>query len=70
MLSSETERLVTESKVSAGKVTNYHMELVQKQRSEMELSDKIRRLESEIQQVNQNFNVSGFILRYLIIFVT
>jgi len=28
------------------------MELVQKQRSEMELSDKIRRLESEIQQVN------------------
>lgn len=52
MLSSETERLVSESKVSAGKVTNYHMELVQKQRSEMELSDKIRRLESEIQQVN------------------
>lgn len=52
MLSSEAERLVTESKVSAGKVTNYHMELVQKQRSEMELSDKIRRLEGEIQQVN------------------
>ncbi|XP_020629880.1 centrosomal protein of 135 kDa-like isoform X2 [Orbicella faveolata] len=51
VLSSETERLVSESKVSAGKVTNYHMELVQKQRSEMELSDKIRRLESEIQQV-------------------
>ncbi|XP_020629879.1 centrosomal protein of 135 kDa-like isoform X1 [Orbicella faveolata] len=50
VLSSETERLVSESKVSAGKVTNYHMELVQKQRSEMELSDKIRRLESEIQQ--------------------
>lgn len=52
VLSSEAERLVTESKVSAGKVTNYHMELVQKQRSEMELSDKIRRLEGEIQQVN------------------
>ena len=51
MLSSETERLVSESKLSAGKVTNYHMELVQKQRSEMELSDKIRRLEGEIQQV-------------------
>lgn len=50
VLSSEAERLVTESKVSAGKVTNYHMELVQKQRSEMELSDKIRRLEGEIQQ--------------------
>jgi len=53
VLSGETERLVSESKASAGKVTNYHMELVQKQRSEMELSDKIRRLESEIQQVNQ-----------------
>ena len=55
VLSGETERLVTESKVSAGKVNNYHMELVQKQRSEMELGDKIRRLESEIQQVNQIF---------------
>lgn len=27
------------------------MELIQKERAEMELSDKIRRLESEIQQV-------------------
>ena len=44
---------MTESKVSAGKVTNYHMELVQKQRSEMELADKIRRLETELEQVHQ-----------------
>ncbi|XP_078369806.1 centrosomal protein of 135 kDa-like isoform X2 [Oculina patagonica] len=51
LLSGETERLVSETKASAGKVTNYHMELVQKQRAEMELGDKIRRLESEIQQV-------------------
>ena len=62
MLSSEAERLVTESKVSAGKVTNYHMELVQKQRSEMELSDKIRRLEGEIQQVN-NLHVEVFLAK-------
>ena len=54
MLTSETERLVSESKMSAGKVTSYHMELVQKQRSEVELSDRIRRLESEIEQVSQN----------------
>ena len=51
VLSGETERLVSESKASAGQVNNYHMELIQKERSEMELSDKIRRLESEIQQV-------------------
>lgn len=50
VLSGETERLVSESKASAGQVNNYHMELIQKERSEMELSDKIRRLESEIQQ--------------------
>ena len=55
MLTGEAERLVTESKLSAGKVSSYHMELVQKQRSEMELSDKIRKLESEIEQVIQNW---------------
>lgn len=54
MLTGETERLVTESKMSAGKVANYHMELMQKQRSEIELGDKIRRLESEIAQVSSN----------------
>ena len=67
MLSSEAERLVTESKVSAGKVTNYHMELVQKQRSEMELSDKIRRLEGEIQQVN-HLHVKVFFAKMGILF--
>ena len=51
MLTSETERLVSESKMSAGKVTSFHVELVQKQRSEMELNDKIRRLESDIEEV-------------------
>ena len=57
MLTSETERLVSESKMSAGKATSYHMELVQKQRSEMELNDRIRILESEIEQVNRNFSL-------------
>ena len=52
MLTGETERLVTESKMSAGKVANYHMELMQKQRSEMELGNKIKRLETEVEQVN------------------
>lgn len=50
MLTGETERLVTESKMSAGKVANYHMELMQKQRSEMELGNKIKRLETEVEQ--------------------
>ncbi|KAK2568024.1 Centrosomal protein of 135 kDa [Acropora cervicornis] len=51
MLTGETERLVSESKMSAGKVASFHKELVQKQRSELELGDKIRRLETEIEQV-------------------
>lgn len=53
MLTGETERLASESKMSAGKVASFHKELVQKQRSELELGDKIRRLETEIEQVNQ-----------------
>ncbi|KAM7443892.1 hypothetical protein ABFA07_007461 [Porites harrisoni] len=50
LLTGETERLVTESKLSAGKMSTYHVELMDKQRSEMELNSKIRRLESEIEQ--------------------
>ena len=52
LLTGETERLVTESKLSAGQVSSYHVELMDKQRSEMELNSKIRRLESEIEQVS------------------
>ena len=52
LLTGETERLVTESKLSAGQVSSYHVELMDKQRSEMELTSKIRRLESEIEQVS------------------
>ena len=44
---------MTESKLSAGKMSTYHVELMDKQRSEMELNSKIRRLESEIEQVSE-----------------
>ena len=50
-LSSETERLVSDAKVSAGKVSSYHMELLQKERAEREMGDKIRRLETDIEEV-------------------
>ena len=34
-------------------MSTYHVELMDKQRSEMELNSKIRRLESEIEQVSE-----------------
>ena len=53
---------MTESKLSAGKMSTYHVELMDKQRSEMELNSKIRRLESEIEQVSET-SLSFFSVR-------
>jgi CHAT domain-containing protein len=51
-LTSEAGRLVSESKQSADKATNYRMEIVQREQSEREIIDKLRRLENEIEQVS------------------
>lgn len=56
---------MTESKLSAGKVSSYHVELMDKQRSEMELNSKIRRLEGEIEQVSETSLRFLFLLRCL-----
>ena len=44
-------------------MSTYHVELMDKQRSEMELNSKIRRLESEIEQVSETSLSFFFLLR-------
>ena len=51
-LTSEADRLVTESKQTADQVSNYRIEIVQRDQSEREMRDKLRRLENEIEQVS------------------
>ena len=51
-LTSEADRLVSESKQHAGQATSYRMEIAQREQSEREIRDKVRRLEHEIDQVS------------------
>lgn len=51
-LTSEADRLVTESKHSLDQVSNYRMEMVQREQSERDMRDKLRQLEDEIEQVS------------------
>lgn len=51
-LTSEADRLVTESKQHAGQASNYRLEIAQRDQSERDMRDKVRRLEHEIDQVS------------------
>jgi hypothetical protein len=50
-LSSEAEKFVTDARVSEAQVTNYKTELRQKMQEDLELKEKLRSLQVELDQV-------------------
>lgn len=50
-LSSEAEKLVTDARVSEGQVSNYKTELRQKMQQDLELKERLRSLQVELDQV-------------------
>jgi hypothetical protein len=50
-LSSEAEKLVSDARVSEGHVSNYKSELRQKMQEDLELKEKLRSLQIELDQV-------------------
>lgn len=50
-LSSEAEKLVTDARLSEGQVSNYKNELRQKMEEDVELKEKLRSLQVELEQV-------------------
>lgn len=55
-LTSEADRLVSESKQHAGQASSYRIEIAQRDQSERDMRDKIRRLEHEIDQVSEPYS--------------